>query len=97
MAMIDTTASLAERVARTNEILADLKALWSDGSVRLTIHRLPHDRIHESEAAADHFLACPGHNEFLSTRPHGIQLFGINDPDCAACRSLPTVRAGDAP
>lgn len=89
------TATLTDRVERTNALLVEIAALWPDGKPVLSIHKLPHEVIHESSALTDYFLGGNGHPTFLSTKPDELGLFGVPDLGCATCVALPTTKPSD--
>lgn len=89
----DTTARpLAERVARTREIYAELAALWGDEMPSVGLHNRSHEEIHNAEGVSLMAVFCEERWTISITLgeryPYGARLFADMVRDCRKCDDL---------
>lgn len=85
------TPPVTERIARTVALAAELRAVWPGANTHLSVHRVDHHDVHESELPAVAILP-PGGTWALSAHMDGTitgpGLFADVGEGCARCTAL---------
>lgn len=80
--------TLAEKVARTRAMYAELASMWGDKLPIIGLHHLSHDEIHDCGYPAH--VCRDGAGQFISAAlgmyPFAPELYGAIDPNCERCR-----------
>jgi hypothetical protein len=90
-------SEVAEAVARTREMYAELTALWEDEHVAVAVHGVQHQEIH-AVGEPSHAFESQGlwHvSVTLGDFVRGPKLFAELNHDCAACQALWRVEMAD--